>query len=406
MRAFQLTHPGAGRIVPPMKERPSAARSLLHMLWRAPLSAVAFAVFFGTLFGGTWRAYRMAYLVALIFAVCIMLALWMVEHFVVPLARRSIPTWRPSFLNEGLIYMAVSLLGSLGAAFVVHFTILPGFLGSARQIAIWAMYSLMFSGLVTGMVLVFQYHRSSLDHARRDKELELARRIQRTFLPSHFPPSPRVEVHAVNVPSRGVSGDLYDVVAAGDGLLLAIADVEGKSMAAALLSTALHASLRAQTAWVGSVAPMITNINAFVCQRSGDAQFATFFLARLGDGGLRLTYCNAGHNPPLLLRADRSRLSLERGGPMLGVLESIAYEEDEVEMRAGDRLVLYTDGITEAANPAGEEFQTDRLAAVVEGLDSAVPAPEVTARILDAVRQFTRGAEPQDDQTLIVVRVR
>ncbi|HET8645411.1 MAG TPA: PP2C family protein-serine/threonine phosphatase, partial [Vicinamibacteria bacterium] len=271
---------------------------------------------------------------------------------------------------------------------------------------IWGMYSLLFSGLFTGIALVYQYHRSSLEHARREKELELARRIQRTFLPSHFPPSARVEVHAVNVPSRGVSGDFYDVVAAGDALLLAIADVEGKSMAAALLSTALQASLRTQTPWVGAVAPIVTNINAFVCQRSGEAQFATFFLARLADGGLRLTYCNAGHNPPLLLRADRSRTTLETGGPMLGVLESIPYQEAEVELQPGDRLVFYTDGITEATSPAGEEFQTERLAAVVEGLDSALPSAEVTSRILDEVRRFTRDAEPSDDRTLIVVRVR
>jgi hypothetical protein len=403
-----LTLTSAGRIVPAMKRREpsSPGRSFLHILWRAPLGAVAFAVFFGTLFGATWAAYRRSYLMALIFTGCIMLSLWVAEHLLIPAVRKSVPSWKSSFLNEGFIYMVVSLVGSLGAAFIIHNTVLPGFLGGIRQVAIWGMYSLLFGVLFTGIGLVFQYHRSSLDHARSEKELELARRIQRSFLPSHFPPSARVEVHAVNVPSRGVSGDFYDVVAAGDGLLLAIADVEGKSMAAALLSTALQASLRTQRAWVGTVGPMVANINAFVCQRSGDAQFATFFLARLGDGGLRLTYCNAGHNPPMLLRADRSRVTLECGGPMLGVLEGVPYEEDAVDLRSGDRLVFYTDGITEAASPAGEEFQTERLAAVVEGLDSAIPASEVTASILEAVRLFTHGAEPQDDQTLIIVRVR
>jgi hypothetical protein len=381
-------------------------RGLLNILWHAPLGAVVFAIFFGTLFGATWRTYQRAYWIALIFATCIMLTLWATEHFVVPTLRRRIPRWRPTFLNEGGIYMLASMIGSFAAALIIHSTILPGFMGGVRQVAIWGMYSLIFAGLFTGIALVVQYHQSSLEHARREKELELARRIQRSFLPSHFPPSPRIEVHAVNVPSRGVSGDFYDVVPVGDGLLLAIADVEGKSMAAALLSTALQASLRTQTAWVGSVAPMVTNINAYVCQRSGEAQFATFFLARVGAGGLGLTYCNAGHNPPLLLRADRTRLALEVGGPMLGVLESIPYEEDAVELQLGDRLIFYTDGITEATDPAGEEFQTERLAAIVEGLDSAVPAAEVTARILEEVRRFTRDADPSDDRTLIVVRVR
>jgi hypothetical protein len=389
-----------------MAPRPrSALRGLLNILWGAPLSAVAFALFFGTLFGASWPTYRRAYLVALVFGACIMLTLWVTEHFLVPMVGARVRGWKPSFLNEGLIYMTAAMAGSFVAALLIHATVLPGFMGSVRMVATWGMYSLIFSGLFTGIALVYQYHQGSLEHARREKELELARRIQRTFLPSHFPPSARVEVHAVNVPSRGVSGDFYDVVAAGDALLLAIADVEGKSMAAALLSTALQASLRTQTPWVGAVAAIVTNINAFVCGRSGDGQFATFFLARVADGGRRLTYCNAGHNPPLLLRADGSRRSLEAGGPMLGVLESIPYEEDAVDLCAGDRLVFYTDGITEATNPSGEEFQTERLAALVEGLDSALPTAEVTARILDEVRRFTLDAEPSDDRTLIVVRV-
>jgi stage II sporulation SpoE-like protein len=388
----------------PVKKKRSPGSQLVRLLWRIPLYSLGAAVFFGTLFGATWRHYRFAYWLSLVFSVCIMLAVWGTEHFLVPALHRAFPRWR-SPLQEGLVYMVTSLAGSATAAVIIHHTLLPGFLGGVRQVAMVVMYSLLFGALFTAVAMVWDFHRRSIDHARRDKELELARRIQRGFLPSIFPPSPRVEVHAVNVPSRGVSGDFYDVVPVGNALLLAIADVEGKSMAAALLSTALQASLRTQTPWVGSVAPMVANINVFVCQRHGTAQFATFFLARV-DEGAHLTFCNAGHNPPLLLRADGSRLTLDCGGPMLGVVEGAVYEEDALDLRSGDRLIFYTDGITEAANPAGEEFQVERLAALVQSIDSAVSSREVTDRILKAVSDFTEGADPSDDQTLIVVRVR
>ena len=383
----------------------NAGAALLRVLWQIPLFSIPFAVFFGTLFGATWPAYADAYVIALVFTATIMLALWLVRTLAVPYLERRVVGWRRSFANEGLLYMVSSLLAAFLAAALLDRTLIPGFLGGPRQVAIFAMYAVLFAVMMTALGMVVQYHRSSIEVARREKELELARRIQRSFLPESFPARPRFEVHAVNVPSRGVSGDFYDVVPAGNALLLAVADVEGKSIPAALLTAMLQASLRTQTAWVTSAADIVSNINGLCCRREGVQQFATFFLMRIEEDG-RLVYSNAGHNPPILARAGGERTLLHSGGMMFGVMEQAPFDEDTLALAAGDRVVVYTDGITERANPAGEEFGPERLESLVAALPRELSARQVTEGILRALDQFSQGVEPNDDQTLMVLQMR
>ncbi len=385
---------------------PTPLRKLVGLLWKVPLYSLPFALFFGTLFGrGGFRPYLVAYELALVFSAVISLSLWLLESFALPALGRRLPTWKPTLLTVGLLYMVVSIAGTFAAAFLVRVLLLPDFMRGARSLAVFGMFSLLFAALFTALALVVEYHRSSLDHARAEKELELARTIQRAFLPDRFPVSSRVEVHAVNVPSRQVSGDFYDVVPAGDALLLAIADVEGKSVPAALLGAALQASLRTQTASTPSVSDIVRNINTLVCQRAGAQQFATFFLARVEVDGRRLTYCNAGHNPPLLFRANGARQLLQRGGLMFGVLEAAPFEDEVVDLGPGDRVIFYTDGITEATAPGGEEYGPERLATRVAALPPGLSAREVTTRVLRELGAFSHGADPADDQTLVVLRV-
>jgi serine phosphatase RsbU (regulator of sigma subunit) len=379
--------------------------ALLHVLWQIPLYSLPFGIFFGTIFGATFGHYVGSYLLALVFTSIIMVSLWAVRSFVVPVLERRFLGWRSSFLNEGLLYMASSLLASFVAALVVNATLMPGFLGGPRRMAVFAMFSLLFAGLLTAIGLVLQYHKSSLEHARREKEMELARRIQHSFLPEAFPEKTRFEVHAVNVPARGVSGDFYDVVPAGDALLLAVADVEGKSVPAALLTAMLQASLRTQTSWATSASEIVANINTLCCRREGVQQFATFFLMRLTEDG-RVAYSNAGHNPPLWMKGGTERVLLDRGGIMFGVMEGVPFEEDTLMLEARDRIVVYTDGITERANPAGEEFGPERLAALVASLPAEMTARQATQSILAALDAFSQGVEPGDDQTRMVLQVR
>jgi len=386
------------------EQRGATWRSLVRLLWMQPLWAIPFALFFGTIFssgvGGYWRAYR----VSLLFAYTIGLSVWAVDRFFVSprrCDRRTLPLWA-----EILTFTSTSLLASYLAAVIAHFTVNPGMLGSARSIVITGMFGLIFTLLVTGLIYAYVFYRQALERARSDQELNMARRIQRGFLLSQFPSMPRLEVHAINVSSREVSGDFYDVVPAGDGsFLLAIADVSGKGVPAALLSSMLQASLRTQAITVTSVAEILRNVNRLVNGTASPGQFATFFLARVDESRLRLAYTNAGHNHPIVFRRGGGRVALDRGGTVVGILPDTPFEEDTVELRAGDRVVFYTDGISEAANGAGELYGDDRLIAAVERLPAGLSARETIEALLADVRAWLAGLEAGDDMTLMVLRV-
>jgi len=242
--------------------------------------------------------------------------------------------------------------------------------------------------------------------ARLEQELQLARQIQTSFLLSDFPLMDRCEVHALNIPSKQVGGDFYDFVALQDGVyVLAIADVAGKGVPAALLSSMLQASLRTQAASIPSVCEILRNINSLVYRGTTIHQFATFFIAKLDTRTMRLTFSNAGHNYPVVERRGGEQLLLERGGIVLGVVEAPDYEEDVVTLEEGDRVVLYTDGITEATNREGELFGEERLCALLRSVPRDASACAVTEMILERLRGFLDGVEPSDDMTLMVVRV-
>jgi serine phosphatase RsbU (regulator of sigma subunit) len=242
--------------------------------------------------------------------------------------------------------------------------------------------------------------------ARFEEELNLARQIQRNSLLSEFPVLPCCEVHALTLPSKHVGGDLYDVVEAGDGSwFVAIADVSGKGVPAALLSSMLQASLRTQAANVRSPAEILRNINHLMYRSTAVQQFATFFLARVDGERLELSFSNAGHNWPVLLRPGEERRFLERGGLILGFQERVEFEEERVSLLPGDVVVLYTDGISEAADASGELFGEERLYAVLSAMPRTLPAREVTERVLATLREFLDGTEAQDDITLLVLKV-
>ncbi len=248
--------------------------------------------------------------------------------------------------------------------------------------------------------------RDRLRVARLEEEISLARQIQRTMLRSEFPPLPRFEIHAVNRPSRQVGGDYYDVVEAGDGTFyVAIADVAGKGMPAALLSSMLQASLRTLARADRSVRDMLSDINTLVFQSTESSQFATFFLAHVDARRMQMTFSNAGHNWPVLVRNDGECRALERGGLLLGILDDVTFEEEIVALREGDVIVFYTDGISEAAAADGEMFGDDRLTEFVRTLPRDLPAQAVADRVLQEVACHLGAVEPQDDCTLVVVRV-
>lgn len=248
--------------------------------------------------------------------------------------------------------------------------------------------------------------RDRLQVARIEEEMNLAREIQRNSLLSRFPSMPRCEVHALYLPARYVGGDFYDVVEAADGChLVAIGDVSGKGMPAALLSAMLHASLRTQARSMTGLPEILRNINSLLFHSTGTHQFATFFLARVDGEHLRVSFSNAGHNWPVIVRRGGERLLLEEGGTILGILEGADFREAHLSLAPGDVMVLYTDGISEAANAAGDQFGEERLYALLHALPPGIAAREIAERLLAAVRDHLAGVDPQDDITLVVLRV-
>lgn len=392
--------------VPPGAQRPRRpVYDLVSVLWMAPLIAVPFAAFFVLVQGAPLRAFGDYWMVAAIMAAFTLVARWPVRHVIERPLRARLENDPRSPVIIAFLHLTAAIVGSFAGALVLHFTLMPS-LGSGRSLAMLGAYTLLFGVLFTGIALAMSLYRRSLDRAVTERELQLARRIQRSFLPSEFPRRPRLDVFAVNVPSKEVSGDFYDVVQAADGsVLLAIADVSGKGVPAALLSSMLQASLRTQADGRTSPAAMMGTINALACQRDTTGQFATFFLAAVHEPSMRLSFTNAGHNFPVLLRADGSRVLLETGGIIVGMMDGVHYGEEQLVLAAGDRLVLYTDGVTEAANGAGEMFGEERLYACLASLPADQPASAIVDAVLGEVRRFLAGMEAGDDITIMAVRV-
>ncbi|NOT32878.1 MAG: SpoIIE family protein phosphatase [Candidatus Eisenbacteria bacterium] len=242
--------------------------------------------------------------------------------------------------------------------------------------------------------------------ARLGEEMRVARQIQHSFLMSEFPILPRFEVHATSIPSKEVGGDLYDLVQVGEHeFVVTIADVAGKGVPAALMSSMLQASLRTQAPSIHSCAEILRNLNSLVYRGGSVHQFATLFVARIRCDGPRITFSNAGHNYPVLLRQGGQHETLERGGTVLGILEGVRFDEGTMVLESGDRLLLYTDGITEAAGPDHDMYGEERLYDLLRSLPAELSAREITERVLGDVRRHLNGHEALDDMTLMALRV-
>ena len=236
------------------------------------------------------------------------------------------------------------------------------------------------------------------------REREDARMIQRALLPSAMPAIPGCEIAVLWEPASDFGGDCYDVLRLGGGRVgISIADVTGKGLPAAFLMSNLQASVRAFAAQQSSPRYVAGGINRALCANPALRTFATFFYAVIDTTTRTLTYSNAGHNPPILVRADGSVERLSIGGLVLGVKDNAVYEQREIPLMAGDRIVLFTDGLNEAENPAGADFGDEQLVEAVV-LHRAQPASALLDRVFEHVREFT-GGRFTDDATLITIAV-
>jgi sigma-B regulation protein RsbU (phosphoserine phosphatase) len=249
--------------------------------------------------------------------------------------------------------------------------------------------------------------REMVQRERLNRELEIAKEVQERLFPQRLPAVPGLDYCGRCRPAREVGGDYYDFLELSGGRLgIAIGDVSGKGIGAALMMASLEASLRAQASVGQDLAEVITRVNSLVLEASSVNRYATLFYAEYDPQSRQLSYVNAGHNPPVILRNAATScevVRLEIGGPVVGILRQ-SYRQESFCLEPGDLAVLFTDGVSESMNARDEEWGEDRLIEFAK-MCHALPAFEVMTRILGASAAFAAGAPQHDDMTLVVLRV-
>ena len=247
--------------------------------------------------------------------------------------------------------------------------------------------------------------RTTAEKERLVKEIEIAKGIQQSFLPDASPKVEGFDIVATSLPARVVGGDFYDFIPIGpDRWGLVVADVSGKGIPAALFMALSRTLIRASTLGKASIADGIKQANRLIMEDSKTNMFVTLFYTILDAKKRSLEYLNAGHNPPLLLREDTSDLILLKAqGTPLGLFDNLDVKSDEVTLKKGDIVVLYTDGVTEALNDDKEQFEIDRLVKVAREYQSA-SVNVILAEIQKALRNFVENQPQFDDITLMVIK--
>jgi len=238
-----------------------------------------------------------------------------------------------------------------------------------------------------------------------EEDLKVARRIQEALLPKESPRVEGYDIAGLSIPAKEVGGDYFDFIDIdGSRLGLAIADVSGKGTPAALLMAGLQACLRGQAALGKSAAETVAKVNLMLSRSIDAGRFVTAVYAQLDIAKRALVYVNAGHNYPLVVGSDGVVTPLEFSDMLLGVFPETSYEEKRADLAAGDSLVLYTDGITEAEDEDGRHYGLDRLCRLLANHRHR-PAGEISQRVLEGVRSFQGNKSQSDDITLVIVKV-
>ncbi len=328
------------------------------------------------------------------------------------------PTLISVLLEHGLADEVILLVNPIalgkGKRFFEGGTLPRGFaLGSSKALS---------SGILVNVYkLIPTLAEEALSRAKLEREIEIAREVQERLFPQAFPNLAGVEMAAHCRPAEAVGGDYYDLIEIRDSSLpvpghapgfdrlgIAIGDISGKGMSAALLMASLHASLRGQalSGW-GDLGTKMSNINRLLYDASASNRYATFFYAELDSASRTLHYVNGGHNPPVVLRKEDGAwqvFRLTEGGPVVGLLAGAAYKQQMFHLLSGDVLLAFTDGISEAMNGAEDEWGEDRMVAEAQ-THADLNAANLLQRLFCAADEFAAGAPQHDDMTLIVLRI-
>jgi len=243
-----------------------------------------------------------------------------------------------------------------------------------------------------------------LERERLERELALASEIQQRFQPTAPPIVDGYELQGISFPCYEIGGDYYDFIKRDDGrLVIALGDVSGKGTAAALLMSSLHAAVHAQAGSHDSLVATISAVNRYLADNIPANRFVTLFYAELDPDSGSISFLNAGHNPPLIVHAAGTVEQLASGGLPLGIKPDADYREGRTQLQRGDVLVIYSDGVTEAMSPTGEEFGPTRLYEVVSRNVTA-SAAGIRDRIESSLTKFSQGTSASDDITLVIVK--
>ncbi len=268
---------------------------------------------------------------------------------------------------------------------------------------------------VCGLLLFGLLVLELTDRVIMKRDLQIAKEIQAWLLPARPPEVPGLEIAFATRPANTVAGDYYDVFprrgfdtsapeAAGERFLIAVADVAGKSVPAAMLMATIQASLRTLCMTPGSLTELVERMNKYACSNSQNGRrFTTAFVAEYEPASRVLNYVNAGHNPPVLRHRSGATEELRTGGLPLGIMESATYESDAVTLEQGDLLAAFTDGLVEAENVLSEEYGEARFLSLLQA-NAAAPADVILSTVLFDIDRFVGTAPQHDDVTLMLLK--
>jgi len=248
--------------------------------------------------------------------------------------------------------------------------------------------------------------QETLEKQKLEEEMAMARNIQNRLLPKTMPEFPNIMIHGINVPSKHVGGDYFDIIKIDDNRIgLTIADVSGKGMPASLLMSNLQASLHSLAREEYPLDKLVGRINNVIYNNTDPEKYITYFYSLLDLHTLELTFVNAGHNPPYLLHSDNKVEELSEGGIILGMMPDMPYETGTVVLQKGDTLMMYTDGVTEAMTVDEEEYEEKRLLKFMKRVCPANPPEKINKRLIKELNKFVGEAPQGDDITILTIQI-
>ncbi len=396
-----------------MRLLPSREGYFWWLVVRPLLFAIPFALFFCFQQGAGFEKLGEYYIATLFFSFAITFSIEANRRWVVP---RLLPTDQsrstPPRTLQMASYAVAAMLGSVAAGVTLHYTIARGTFGTGRDIVLLLIYSAIFTGLFLAVIYATRTRRLFIqrireeaeNRTREEQELRIAAEIQQALLPPRIRAGSGYAAAGASIPCRTIGGDFFEYFdLPGERVGFALGDVAGKGPSAAILAAMVQGIFTTHVDADDGPAATLSRVNQALYRRAIATRFATIaYMVLTPDGAL--VSCSAGHNPAYLLGRDGAVRRLEKGGLMVGAFGDAAYEEEAVTLQAGDTLVLFSDGVTDAESPTGEQFGEERLYSVLVDREAGHTPEEILERVLHATRLFAAGHPPADDITVLVVR--